>query len=263
VAITCCLSLRFSDPRDRHSFPTRRSSDLQFTALFYGRGATNVTAFRRALDALPFAATDDAEQSFFSSRSDSARATASRRRRAHAAIRLPLVALGLPRRLARLRARSRQAWSSALVELPAADLARAHACFERALPRFAEEVAAQIVASTVATILFGRLQRLAARVGEAERANELLGGFGEMEEVRTSVDLWSVAHGALPLAAFLDRHGFRGPADGELSNPSWREVPRPVELLLPAYRALDEARRPDRAESARAAARERAAAELL
>src|SRR5690606_39582651 len=83
VAITCCLSLRFSDPRDRHSFPTRRSSDLQFTALFYGRGATNVTAFRRALDALPFAATDDAEQSFFSSRSDSARATASRRRRAH------------------------------------------------------------------------------------------------------------------------------------------------------------------------------------
>ena len=47
--------------------------DDQFTALFFGRGATNVSAFRRALDALPFAATDDAEASFFSSRSDAER----------------------------------------------------------------------------------------------------------------------------------------------------------------------------------------------
>lgn len=248
-------------PPEERAIPPR--IDEQFTALFFGRGATNVSAFRRALDALPFAATDDAEQSFFASRSEAARAAASRARRTRAALRLPFVALSLPGHLGRMRERSRREWSRSIAELPAADLARAHDCFARALPRFSEEVSAQIVASTVATILFGRLQRLAARVGEAERANELLGGFGEMEEVRTSSDLWSVAHGRLPLATFLERHGFRGPADGELSNHSWREDPGPVEILLPSYRALAEERRPDRAEAGRTAARERAVAELL
>lgn len=237
--------------------------DDQFTALFYGRGATNVSAFRRALDALPFAATDDAEASFFSSRSEGGRAAASRRQRAVASFRLPLAALRLPARLRRMRERSRQTWVAALAELPTADLARAHRRFANALPRFADEVAAQIVASTIATILFGRLQRLAARVGQAERANELLGGFGEMEEIRTSADLWSVAHDRLPMATFLARHGFRGPADGELSNASWREDPKPIEILLAPYRTLAEDKRPDRAEAGRSEARERATRELL
>jgi len=237
--------------------------DDQFTALFYGRGATNVSSFRRALDALPFAATDDAEASFFSSTSADARAIASRARKTSASIRLPIAALRLPGRLRRMRERSRRAWEASLAELPSADLLRAHHRFAHALPRFSDEIAAQIVASTIATILFGRLQRLAARVGQAERANELLGGFGEMEEVRTSADLWSVAHGRLPLETFLMRHGFRGPADGELSNRSWREDSRPVEILLAPYRALDEEKRPDRAEAGRAAARERAASDLV
>jgi pyruvate,water dikinase len=237
--------------------------DEQFTALFYGRGATNVSAFRRALDALPFAATDDAEASFFSSRSDAARTGASRSQRASASLRLPIAALRLPGRLRRMRERSRKAWEASLADLPRADLARAHHRFAHALPRFSDEVAAQIVASTVATILFGRLQRLMGRVGKAELANELLGGFGETEEIRTSADLWQVAQGRLPLATFLARHGFRGPADGELSNPSWREDPAPVEALLAPYRELSEEKSPGRAEAGRAAARERVAAELV
>ncbi len=237
--------------------------DDQFTALFYGRAATNVSAFRRALDALPFAATDDAEASFFSSRSAVARTSASRSRRASAALRLPIAALRLPGRLRRMRARSRRAWEASLCELPTADLARAHHRFAHALPRFSDEVAAQIVASTVATILFGRLERTMGRVGRAELANELLGGFGETEEIRTSADLWQVAHGRLPLETFLERHGFRGPADGELSNPSWREDPAPVEALLAPYRELPEEKSPGRAEAARAAARMRATEELI
>jgi pyruvate,water dikinase len=237
--------------------------DDQFTALFYGRGATNVSAFRRALDGLPFAATDAAEASFFSSHSDARREGASRARRASASVRLPIAAMRLPGRLGRMRERSRRAWEASLAELPGADLLRAHHRFTHALPRFSDEIAAQIVASTIATILFGRLQALAARVGQSERANELLGGFGEMEEVRTSADLWSVAHGRLPFETFLARHGFRGPADGELSNHVWREDPKPVEILLAPYRALSEERRPDRAESIGAAARERATADLL
>ena len=237
--------------------------DDQFTALFYGRGATNVSAFRRALDALPFAATDDAEASFFSSRSNETRVGASRNQRTSASLRLPIAAIRLPRRLRQMRERSRKAWEASLTELPQANLARAHYRLAHALPRFSDEVAAQIVASTVATILFGRLQSLMGRVGKAELANELLGGFGQTEEVRTSADLWAVAHDRLPLATFLARHGFRGPADGELSNHSWREDPAPVEALLAPYRTLSEEKSPGRAEAGGAAVRERAAAELV
>lgn len=237
--------------------------DDQFTALFYGRGATNVSAFRRALDALPFAATDDAEASFFSSRSDAERVSASRKQRASASLRLPIAALRLPSRLRRIRERSRRAWEASLDELPKADLARAHHRFAHALPRFSDEVAAQIVASTVATILFGRLQRLLVRAGKPDLANDLLGGFGETEEVRTSADLFEVAHGRLPLATFIARHGFRGPADGELSSHSWREDPAPIEALFAPYRELHEDKSPGRAEAGRAAARERAAADLV
>ena len=237
--------------------------DEQFTALFYGRGATNVSAFRRALDALPFAATDDAEASFFSSRSEAARPDVSRSRRARASLRLPIAALRLPGRLRRMRERSRRAWEASLAELPTADLGRAHHRFAHSLLRFSDEVAAQIVASTVATILFGRLERSMGRVGKSELASELLGGFGETEEIRTSADLFEVAHGRLPLEAFLARHGFRGPADGELSSHSWREDSAPVQALLAPYREIREDQSPGRAEAGRAAARERASAELV
>ncbi|MBY0400071.1 hypothetical protein K2X89_07230, partial [Myxococcota bacterium] len=111
-------------PPEELAIPAR--IDDQFTALFYGRGATNVSAFRRALDALPFAATDDAEASFFSSTSDDRREAASSARKTSASFRLPIAALRLPGRLRRMRERSRRAWEASLEELPSADLLRAH-----------------------------------------------------------------------------------------------------------------------------------------
>jgi pyruvate,water dikinase len=147
--------------------------------------------------------------------------------------------------------------------LPREDLSAAVARFEAALPRFADEVAAQIVASTISTLFFGRLQQLLARVDRSDLELELLGGFGETEEIRVSSDLWRVARGELELAGFLEQHGFRGPSDGELSSHSWREDPGPIEALLAPYRALPEERSPMRVERDRRDARERAARALL
>ena len=58
---------------------------------------------------------------------------------------------------------------------------------------------------------------------------------GEMEEIRVAGDLWSVARGDRTLAQFLSAHGFRGPADGELSSRAWREDPGPVEALVMSW----------------------------
>jgi len=253
--------------------------DEKFTAIFYGRAATNVSAFRSALDAMPFAATDDAEQSFFSSRSTHAREKSSRRRRFAASLRLPAAALGLPRRLAKLRVDSQEFWRESLDALPGEDAPAAVRRFERALGRFSEEVAAQIVASTVAALFSARIRGLIGRhavaladgcVADATAASaaedlelRLLGGFGDMEEIRVSAELWQVAREGREIEDFLSRHGFRGPADGELSSRSWRENSTPIEALLAPYRALPEARSPAAAERRCAQHRQAAIRELL
>lgn len=254
-------------PRSALAIP--KAIGEKFTAIFYGRAATNVTAFRVALDAMPFAATDDAEQSFFSTRSSLTRERSSRSRRFEAALRLPLAALRLPRRLAKLRSGSDAFWRESLEALPDEGVVAAAQRLERALDRFSDEVAAQIIASTVATSFSGRLQQLARSVGGASGSDvddlglRLLGGFGDMEEIRVSADLWQVARGERELRDFLSLHGFRGPADGELSSQSWRENPRPIEALLEPYRALPEAKSPVAAERRRMLDREAASRELL
>ncbi len=233
--------------------------DEHFTALIYGRGATNVSAFRAALDAMPFSATDDAEESFFSTRDDAERASSPRRQRLAASWRLPITALRLPRRLARLRVDSEVFWRESLSALPGEDVLAAVRRLERAIDRFSDEVAAQIVASTIATLFSGRLQKMIGRHPETVGADgerdalelRLLGGFGDMEEIRVSSDLWRVAREREDLELFLSRHGFRGPADGELSSHSWREDSGPVESLLAPYRALPEAKSPIAAERRR------------
>jgi len=243
--------------------------DAKFTALFFGRGATNVSAFRAALDAMPFAATDDAEQSFFASRDVGVRERSPRRRRWAATWRLPLAALRLAPRLARVRRESARFWSESLARLPEASLSESVALVEQARERFSEEVAAQIVASTVATLFSSRLQAKVERL-EAERGIEgqdlelrLLGGFGEMEEIRVAADLWQVARGGRDLGQFLADHGFRGPADGELSSHSWREDAGPIETLVAPYRSLPESKSPVAAQARRVADREDAAREVL
>ncbi|MEE8164665.1 MAG: PEP-utilizing enzyme [Myxococcota bacterium] len=254
-------------PRSDQMVPNRVED--KFTAIFYGRAATNVSAFRAALDAMPFAATDDAEQSFFSSRSTEVRAKSPQRQRIAALLRLPASALRLPRRLAKLRADSEAFWCESLDALPGEDVPAATRRFELALARFSDEVAAQIVASTVATFFSGRLQRLIGRHAATLSGDDddlelrLLGGFGGLEEIRVSADLWEVARGGRDLADFLLRHGFRGPADGELSSRSWRENPKPIEALLAPYRTLPEAKSPAAAERRRMDDRDAATRELL
>jgi len=254
-------------PRSALQIPDR--VEEKFTAIFYGRAATNVSAFRSALDAMPFSATEDAERNFFSSGSTELRDQSPRRRRMAAALRLPVAALGLPRRLQKLRADSAAFWRDSMDSLPHEDGPAAARRLEQALRRFSAEVAAQIVASTVSTFFSGRIQGLIRRQaatleGRAESLElRLLGGFGDMEEIQVSADLWQVARGDRSLSDFLARHGFRGPADGELSSRSWREEAKPIEALLEPYRALSESQNPVAAERRRIQDREAATREVL
>ena len=105
-------------------------------------------------------------------------------------------------------------------------------CWHEANDHVAHEVAAQIVTSTMGGMAHGALQALLAEVGRPGLEMALVGGYGATEEVRMAQAMWDVAHGRQSLAEFLGRFGFHGPAEGELSSPSWREDPAPVNRLL-------------------------------
>jgi pyruvate,water dikinase len=48
-------------------------------------------------------------------------------------------------------------------------------------------------------------------------------------------DIWSTAHGHLPMEELIRRHGFHGPAEGELSSSVWRDDPTPLQRLVQLY----------------------------
>ena len=70
-------------------------------------------------------------------------------------------------------------------------------------------------------------------------------------EMAVVADIWAMSRNRLELDVFLKRHGFHGPAEGELSSKIWREDPAPLLAMVQAYRAKDESQNPARLESER------------
>jgi phosphohistidine swiveling domain-containing protein len=87
--------------------------------------------------------------------------------------------------------------------------------------------------------------------------------MGDMSETAYVSELWDVSRGRGTLDAFVRRHGYHGPNEGELAARVWRLDRRPLERLLVSYRGLGEEQDPRRMEQRRAAEREAAERELV
>jgi pyruvate,water dikinase len=238
------------------------SIDQQFTAIFYGHAACNIDAFRRALSAMPGTTRAAAEKGFFSSEGGD-EWTASGLRRLLVRWWLPAYAQVLPSRLRRVRRRSEEWWRTTVPTLTAASRESALRVLHEAVDHVAHEVAAQIATSTMGGMAHGGLQALLAEVGRPDLEMALVGGYGTTEEVRMAQAMWDVAHDRLPLSAFLSRYGFHGPAEGELSSPSWREDPAPVTRLLVPLGTMGDGDGPHASEVRAATARRTAEQSLL
>jgi phosphohistidine swiveling domain-containing protein len=79
--------------------------------------------------------------------------------------------------------------------------------------------------------------------GSEVSAQELMGGHGGHEETELLRDLWECSRDRITLDEFLERQGFHGPREGDLSAPMWREDPRPLTRTIAGYR-----RKPDDAD---------------
>jgi phosphohistidine swiveling domain-containing protein len=235
-----------------------RSTAESFTASFYGHAAFNVTAYARAISAMPGSATEATQESFFGE-SRSGRATKTAGRKVQARLGLALNEAVLPWWLARLRRQS-HSWSRArLDDLQTADRDRAVAIFREVVDRMPDETRAQVVSSTIAGLAHSRLHALLERTGTTDLEMRVLGGHGSTEEARMAEALWDIAHGRGDIDAFLREYGFHGPAEGELSSPAWREDPAPVRASIAAFATMADGEGP-RAAGRRAVA-DRVAAE--
>ncbi len=159
----------------------------------------------------------------------------------------------LRRRLERAAAASEAAWTRDAWRTPddPVRLLRATAA------RFRETLTVHTLQTYVCQGLYQAVERLAD-----DRAAHLVSGDGDLSEARLADDLWRVAQGELEESAFLRRHGFHGPAEGELSARSWREDPEPVRRSVEQLRG-DGARRPSSGTAARSERRREAEAELV
>jgi pyruvate,water dikinase len=97
--------------------------------------------------------------------------------------------------------------------------------------------------------LYDAVEKLIADTGIGEIG--VLSGSGGAEMAVVS-DIWRASRGQLTIEQVVDRHGFHGPGEGELSSTVWREDPTPLRNLLSRYRSRAESNSPLEAERRRA-----------
>ncbi len=246
----------------RAELPAPEGADDRFSGVFFGRAAGNVRLFREMGDRLPGTSADAVEEQIFGVGRTGQPSRPQYGRYPVAAVKLPAAAVQVPRSICDLR-ESTDRWWRKTVQSPPADLDAAVVVLRDAATRFEEIMGWHCLATMLAQGFYEQVERLALSASGDVSPLDLLGGYGDTEEVSLLDDLWRLAQGAQTVAAFLVRHGYHGPNEGELSSRSWREDPEPLLKLVSHYANVGEARRPRAVESAVAARRQEAEAVLL
>jgi pyruvate,water dikinase len=236
--------------------------DERFSAAFCGRYAANVEALRVMADAMPGTSANAMEEQLLGTVRPGVANRPRRGRYPIVAMSLPRAARRLPKQLAALRAETDAWWRSSVAEAAAADASQCRALLAEAMGRFEAVMDPHAVGTMLCQALYEQVTKLATKAGRPELAGELVTG-GEVEEAVVVADLWDVAHDRLSMTAFLDRHGYHGPNEGQVSSRSWREDAAPLDGQVAGLRALGPDASPAVVAERRARAREAAQAALL
>jgi rifampicin phosphotransferase len=217
--------------------------DRRHMAGFHGRMAGNVNRFRELADRTPGTSGDAFEEQILGVVQSGHRSRPVRRRYPITALRVPLAVWQVTREVVRSRAETERWWRDAVATEPSG-LPEAIAQYGEAYRRFARLMYVHGLITMLAQACFEQVAAFAVAAGMPGTEAELITGYGGLEETRVLSDLWDVAHDVMPMAAFLGRHGYHGPATGDLSSPSWREDPSPLRTRLTALRAMDPSAHP-------------------
>jgi phosphohistidine swiveling domain-containing protein len=154
------------------------------------------------------------------------------------AYRLPYAGLTMPGKVRRLAPVIDQWWRTEIPRLADADLAESIAIFDGATQRFSESMTAHGIGLFAAiTPLINALTALVKCTGVGDVGVLSGGGGAEMTMV---AKIWAASRGEMTLAQLVDRYGFHGPLEGEISSRVWRENPAPLASVIERYAATGE-----------------------
>lgn len=201
--------------------------------IFYGRPAMQVEFLATLGDRMPGTTGPDTVASMFGRVPDDIEFRPTKRRYLAVAALLPHAFLSAPRKAKALADDTQQWWSATHPTIPLLDRVDALTLFDEARRRLDHAVTLQsiLILSTMQP-LYDALRKFVAKTGVG--TVEALSGSGGAEMAVVS-DIWAASRGRLSLSDVLDRHGFHGPLEGELSSTVWREDDSPVRGLVEGY----------------------------
>ena len=225
----------------RSQVPVPDNADERISGIFFGRAAGNINTFRLIGDLMPGSSGDILEEKLFGKEPPvggyAGKPLSARRRYPLVAAGMTREALRTPKLLPPMRAAYRQWWQTNVLDAPPQTLEQARALYRDAAAHFIDVGVLHTTATLLASALLDSLSDLAdAALGDRAVAMELATGYGGMEETGLIEDICAAADGRLDLAGVVRRHGYHGPAEGELSSRTWREDPAPLESLIAQYK---------------------------
>jgi pyruvate,water dikinase len=219
-----------------------RSADQRMVAVVHGRLAANVDSFRRMADCMPGTSGSAMEEQYFGSVRPDVVDHPSKRRYPALAVKMPPAAALLGRRMAGVRRETDAWWRRRVITAPPTSAVEARGLLVESSAMFRKVMALHMQATALCQGGYEQMVGLAQAAGKPGLEMRLATGFGGIEETAVLKDLWEVSRDRMSVPAFLFRHGYHGPGEGEPFNPSWRQDPRLLEPRIAAYRARSDDR---------------------
>jgi pyruvate,water dikinase len=218
--------------------------EKRFTRAFYGRAAAELNFLCGMGNRIPGTSGAAIAEQIFGSAPESLRGKRTRRRYPIIAARMPYTFLRIPSVLRSTAADTERWWRQQIAAAPRLDHAGAVRLFSESTARFRRNVALQ--ATTLFCVvqpIYDVLGKLTTSVGVGDMTS-LAGGYGSVPEMAVVADLWRASRGEIDISTVVDRNGFHGPREGELSSRVWREDDTPLRRLVTEYAAMDESQDP-------------------
>lgn len=204
---------------------------------FYGRIACDPMLFIAPGDRIPGTSGRQIAEHIFGEAPEGIVFAPTRRRWPIIALKLPYAALTITGRLRRDGAATDAWWKQQITLIPTLDKQAAIQLYSEGRRRFYANVINQSVTlMTAVQPMYQMLEKLVAKTGIGS-AGALAGGYGDVPEVAVVHDLWRASRGECDIEEVVQRHGYHGPMEGEISSRVWRENAAPLRQMLAGYAA--------------------------
>jgi pyruvate, water dikinase len=230
--------------------------------IFYGHVAARVDFFCEMGDRIPGITGEGIARDVFGFVPPGFESRPSRRRWPIALVKFPATFFSIPKVVRRERTATEAWWRTQVARTPTLDLAAAQAQLAEAAQRFVGVLSQQAIAVACGIQpVYEQLSLLATKAGLD--GAKLMTGHGSHEETAVIEDLWATSRDRLTVDAFIARHGYHGPNEGEISGRVWREDATPVLRLVDGYRRVGDEADPAHIVAERAVERRQVEAQLL